>query len=128
MAMSVEFARKPAQEEIVAAWRDYRPLAQQLGLPSAPQPAILYDERNDRPQPRLDRLAGTIPGMATVVGRLRPDLLFHYKFLSLGHNTIRGAAGGSLLNAELLVAQGYLGAEGLRLAQANGAQPVAVLA
>jgi aspartate-semialdehyde dehydrogenase len=128
VAMSVEFARKPAQEEIVAAWRDYRPLAQQLGLPSAPQPAIIYDERSDRPQPRLDRLAGTVPGMATVVGRLRPDPLFHYKFLSLGHNTIRGAAGGSLLNAELLVAQGYLGAEGVRLAQANGAQPVAVIA
>jgi aspartate-semialdehyde dehydrogenase len=54
-------------------------------------------------------MAGSVPGMATVVGRLRPDPLFHYKFLALGHNTIRGAAGGSLLNAELLVAQGYLG-------------------
>lgn len=111
IAISAEFETRPAQEEILAAWRDYRPLAQRLKLPSAPQPAILYDERNDRPQPRLDRLAGSVPGMATVVGRLRPDPIFHYKFLALGHNTIRGAAGGSLLNAELLVAQGYLGIE-----------------
>ena len=111
IAMSVEFADKPSEAQIVEAWRDYKPLAQQLGLPSAPQPAIIYDERADRPQPRLDRLAGSVPGMATVVGRLRPDPLFHYKFLALGHNTIRGAAGGSLLNAELLVAQGYLGVE-----------------
>jgi len=108
-AVSVEFETKPTQEEIVAAWREYRPLAQQLKLPSAPQPAIIYDERQDRPQPRLDRMAGSVPGMATVVGRLRPDPLLHYKFMVLGHNTIRGAAGGSLLNAELLVAQGYFG-------------------
>ncbi|MCB0048483.1 MAG: aspartate-semialdehyde dehydrogenase, partial [Caldilinea sp.] len=90
---------------------------QQLELPSAPQPAIFYDERQDRPQPRLDRMAGSIPGMATVVGRLRPDPLLHYKFMALGHNTIRGAAGGSLLNAELLVAQGYLGQEAAALAK-----------
>ncbi|MCB0059977.1 MAG: aspartate-semialdehyde dehydrogenase, partial [Caldilineaceae bacterium] len=99
-AVSVEFESKPTQEEIIRAWREYRPLAQQLELPSAPQPAIFYDERQDRPQPRLDRMAGSIPGMATVVGRLRPDPLLHYKFMALGHNTIRGAAGGSLLNAE----------------------------
>ena len=108
-AVSVEFEDKPTQDEIVEAWRSYRPLAQQLNLPSAPQPAIIYDERPDRPQPRLDRMAGSLPGMATVVGRLRPDPLFHFKFVALGHNTIRGAAGGSLLNAELLVAQGYVG-------------------
>lgn len=108
-AVSVEFETKPTQEEIAAAWREYKPLAQQLRLPSAPQPAIIYDERQDRPQPRLDRMAGSVPGMATVVGRLRPDPLLHYKFMVLGHNTIRGAAGGSLLNAELLVAQGYFG-------------------
>lgn len=131
IAMSVEFAQKPTQEEILETWRDYTPLAQRLGLPSAPQPAVIYDDRADRPQPRLDRLAGTIPGMATVVGRLRPDPLFHYKFLALGHNTIRGAAGGSLLNAELLVAQGYLGAQAQAFAQSHlahatfaSAQPV----
>ncbi len=74
-AVSVEFATAPTQEEILEAWRDYKPLAQQLNLPSAPQPAILYDDRPDRPQPRLDRMAGSVPGMATVVGRLRPDPL-----------------------------------------------------
>lgn len=111
LAISLEFNRKPSQEEILNAWQNYDPLPQQLRLPSAPQPPILYDDRQDRPQPRLDRLAGTVAGMTTVIGRLRPDPLFHWKFLALGHNTIRGAAGGSLLNAELLVAQGYLGAE-----------------
>ena len=108
-AISVEFERKATEAEILAAWHEYQPLAQQLELPSAPDPAIIYMEADDRPQPRLDRLAGSVPGMATVVGRLRPDPLLDYKFLALGHNTIRGAAGGSLLNAELLVAQGYLG-------------------
>jgi aspartate-semialdehyde dehydrogenase len=117
-AVSVEFASKPTEAELLQAWQEYRPLAQQLNLPSAPQPAILYYTAQDRPQPRLDRLAGTVPGMATVVGRLRPDPLLHYKFMVLGHNTIRGAAGGSLLNAELLVAQGYLGTEAAALAQA----------
>jgi aspartate-semialdehyde dehydrogenase len=107
-AVSVEFEVKPTEAQIIEAWQSYQPLAQQLKLPSAPQPAIIYDARRDRPQPRLDRLAGSVPGMATVVGRLRPDPLLHYKFMALGHNTIRGAAGGSLLNAELLVAQGYV--------------------
>lgn len=116
-AVSVEFEERPSEEAILAAWQEYRPLAQQLNLPSAPQPAILYNAAQDRPQPRLDRLAGSVPGMATVVGRLRPDPLFHYKFIVLGHNTIRGAAGGSLLNAELIVAQGYLGPEAAALAQ-----------
>ena len=108
-AVSIEFEERPSLEAIVETWRNYRPLPQQLALPSAPDPAIIVDERPDRPQPRLDRMAGTIPGMATVVGRLRPDPLFDFKFVVLGHNTIRGAAGGSLLNAELLVAQGYAG-------------------
>lgn len=116
-AVSVEFDQTPTQEEILEAWRDYRPLAQQLNLPSAPQPAIVYNAAPDRPQPRLDRMAGTVPGMATVVGRLRPDPLFDYKFMALGHNTIRGAAGGSLLNSELIVAQGYLGTAAAALAQ-----------
>jgi len=114
-AVSVEFQTKPSQADILQAWQEYRPLPQQLGLPSAPQPAILYEAAPDRPQPRLDRLAGATPGMATVTGRLRPDPLFDYKFVVLGHNTIRGAAGGSLLNAELIVAQGYLGQESAAL-------------
>ncbi len=100
-AVSLEFKETPAREDILQAWKNYHPLPQRLGLPSAPQPPIVYMEAADRPQPRLDRLAGSVPGMATVVGRLRPDPLFDFKFLALGHNTIRGAAGGSLLNAEL---------------------------
>ncbi len=107
-AISVKFARRPSLEDVRRAWGEYDPLPQRMGLPSAPQQAILYREETDRPQPRMDRLAGSVPGMATVVGRLREDPLLHVKFLALGHNTIRGAAGGSLLNAELLVAQGYL--------------------
>jgi aspartate-semialdehyde dehydrogenase len=119
-AISVDFVNKPTSGDILEAWQTYNPLPQQLQLPSAPNPAILYDDRQDRPQPRLDRLAGSVPGMATVVGRLRPDPIFDYKFLALGHNTIRGAAGGSILNAELLVAQGYLGEE--RKAMAHNLQ------
>jgi aspartate-semialdehyde dehydrogenase len=110
-AVSVEFGQKPALDDIMSAWREYTPLAQQLGLPSAPKPPIIVRTEPDRPQPRLDRMSGQVPGMATVVGRLREDPVFHYKFLVLGHNTVRGAAGGSLLNAELLMAQGYLEAE-----------------
>lgn len=121
-AISVEFANKPTAGDILEAWQTYHPLPQQLQLPSAPNPAILYDDRDDRPQPRLDRLSGTIPGMATVIGRLRPDPIFDYKFLALGHNTIRGAAGGSILNAELLVAKGFLGEE--RMASVQGLQAV----
>ena len=115
-AVSVEFEEKPSTEDILAAWKDYHPLAQRLNLPSAPQPPIIYMDAQDRPQPRLDRQAGTVPGMATLVGRLRPDPVFDHKFLVLGHNTVRGAAGGSLLNAELLMAQGYLGVEAQAMA------------
>lgn len=107
-AISVAFARRPSLEDVRRAWAEYDPLPQRMGLPSAPQQAILYREETDRPQPRMDRLAGSVPGMTTVVGRLREDPLLHVKFLALGHNTIRGAAGGSLLNAELLAAKGYL--------------------
>lgn len=117
LAISLELAQPASEEDVLAAWKYYDPLPQQLKLPTAPQPSILYDARQDRPQPRLDRLQGTAPGMATVIGRLRPDPLLHWKFLALGHNTIRGAAGGSLLNAELLVAQGYLGDEAAAMAQ-----------
>ncbi len=115
-AVSVEFQVRPTLDQIREAWQRYRPLAQQMGLPTAPDPAILVREEPDRPQPRMDRLAGSVPGMATVVGRLREDPLFHAKFLVLGHNTVRGAAGGSILNAELMVAQGYLGPQAAALA------------
>jgi aspartate-semialdehyde dehydrogenase len=107
-AVSVKLKRFASLEEVAAAFTGYRSEPQRLGLPSAPDPAIILHPEVDRPQPRLDRLAGN--GMATSVGRLRPDPLLDYKFLVLGHNTIRGASGGALLNAELLYVQGYLAA------------------
>jgi aspartate-semialdehyde dehydrogenase len=105
-AVSVKLGRPASIDEVAAAFGGYRGEPQRLGLPSAPDPAIILHTAVDRPQPRLDRLAGK--GMAVSVGRLRPDPILDYKFLVLGHNTIRGASGGALLNAELLRAQGYL--------------------
>ncbi|HEX9117056.1 MAG TPA: aspartate-semialdehyde dehydrogenase, partial [Anaerolineae bacterium] len=105
-AVSVKLARPAGLAEVAEALASYTAEPQQLQLPSAPIPAIILHEAEDRPQPRLDRLTGK--GMATHVGRLRADPLFDYKFVVMGHNTIRGAAGGSLLNAELLCHQGYL--------------------
>jgi aspartate-semialdehyde dehydrogenase len=105
-AVSVKLARPADISEVAGVLTGYRGEPQKLGLPSAPDPAIILHTEVDRPQPRLDRLTGG--GMPTHVGRLRPDPVFDYKFLVLGHNTIRGAAGGAILNAELLCAQGYL--------------------
>jgi aspartate-semialdehyde dehydrogenase len=105
-AVTVKLNRRASLDEVAAALTGYRSEPQRLGLPSAPDPAIILHTEVDRPQPRMDRLAGN--GMATSIGRLRPDPLFDYKFVVLGHNTIRGAAGGALLNGELLYAQGYL--------------------
>jgi aspartate-semialdehyde dehydrogenase len=105
-AVSVKLKRPASLDEVTAAFANYRSEPQRLGLPTAPDPAIILHSAVDRPQPRLDRLAGK--GMATSVGRVRPDPLLDYKFLVLGHNTIRGASGGALLNAELLYTQGYL--------------------
>ncbi|MEJ5223695.1 MAG: Asd/ArgC dimerization domain-containing protein, partial [Anaerolineales bacterium] len=90
----------------IRALTSYQAPAAARALPSAPQPVIRYRDEPDRPQPRLDRLTGN--GMSTVVGRLRPDPLFTLKFVVLSHNTIRGAAGGSIYNAELLVQEGLL--------------------
>jgi aspartate-semialdehyde dehydrogenase len=106
-AVSVKLVQPADLAAVAQAFTQYTAEPQRLGLPSAPDPAIILHTSDDRPQPRLDRLAGK--GMVTQVGRLRPDPLFDYKFIVLGHNTIRGAAGGSLLNAELLCSQGYLG-------------------
>lgn len=106
-AVSVALRRSASFEEIVDAFRSYRSLPQELGLPSAPDPAVIVRDELNRPQPRLDRMAGG--GMATVVGRIRPCNLFDWRFSLLGHNTIRGAAGGSILNAELMVHQGAIG-------------------
>ncbi|GAB4517597.1 MAG: aspartate-semialdehyde dehydrogenase [Anaerolineae bacterium] len=107
--VSVALDRPATREEIIEAFEAFAGEPQRLELPHAPNPAILVRDEPDRPQPRLDRLAGSVPGMATVVGRVRPCSLLDWKFVVLGHNTIRGAAGGALLNAELLVAQGWLG-------------------
>lgn len=105
-AVSVKLRRHASLEQVAEALASYEGLPQRWGLPSAPRPAIIVHPEPDRPQPRLDRLAGK--GMATSIGRLRTDPIFDFKFVVLGHNTIRGAAGGALLNAELLQAQGWL--------------------
>jgi len=105
-AVVFKLKREASLAEVKAALRDFRGVPQQLGLPSAPDPAIIVREEPDRPQPRLDRMAGR--GMATTVGRLRPDPILDYKMVVLGHNTIRGAAGASILNAELALAQGLI--------------------
>ncbi|MFQ6058172.1 MAG: aspartate-semialdehyde dehydrogenase [Anaerolineae bacterium] len=104
--VSVELAEEASLEEVTKALADFRGQPQELGLPSAPAHPIVVREEIDRPQPRFDRyLEG---GMASVVGRLRRCPILDYKFLILGHNTIRGAAGAAILNAELLMAKGYL--------------------
>jgi aspartate-semialdehyde dehydrogenase len=105
-SVSVKLKKKASHDEIVAAWREFRGAPQQLALPSAPDQPVMYLEQRDRPQPRLDRDLGH--GMATTVGRLRQCPLLDWKFTLLSHNTIRGAAGAALLNAEILKAQGYL--------------------
>jgi aspartate-semialdehyde dehydrogenase len=100
---SVELGRAASPEEVVRALAGFQAPEPVRGLPSAPPVVIEVRAEADRPQPRRDREAGA--GMTTVVGRVRPDPLFHVKFVVLSHNTIRGAAGGAILNAELLVAQ-----------------------
>jgi aspartate-semialdehyde dehydrogenase len=104
---SVEFENKASITEVIEVVRSYQAPEISRTLPSAPNPVIIYRGEDDRPQPRLDRMAGR--GMATVVGRIRPDPLFDFKFVVLSHNTIRGAAGGSIYNAELMVSKGIIG-------------------
>ena len=105
--VSVKFSgRKPSAQEIIQIWQDFSSEPQKLELPSAPIPPIVYLDEPDRPQPRVDRDAGR--GMAVTVGRLRPCNVFDYRFVGLSHNTVRGAAGGAILTAELLRAQGYI--------------------
>jgi aspartate-semialdehyde dehydrogenase len=103
---SIELGNPAETEAVAAALADYQAPAASRDLPSAPRPPILVRAENDRPQPRLDRMAGK--GMTTVVGRVRPDALFTVKMVVLSHNTIRGAAGGSIYNAELLVKMGLV--------------------
>ncbi len=106
-AVFMSFDNTPPRETILEEWRSFRGLPQLLGLPSAPEQFITYFDDDNRPQARLDRdLYG---GMGVSCGRLRPDTMFDYKFVGLSHNTLRGAAGGGVLIAELLFRQGYLG-------------------
>ncbi len=108
-AVFVQFERKPSKDEILARWKGFRGRPQELGLPSAPEPFLQYFEDESRPQTRLDRDAGK--GMAVTIGRLRPDVLFDWRFVALSHNTVRGAAGGAVLTAELLTKDGYITAK-----------------
>ena len=104
-AVFVKFQSKPTKEEILDAWQSFSGEPQSLGLPSAPAQFIRYFEEDNRPQAKLDRMEGN--GMSVTVGRLRDDAMFDYKFVGLSHNTLRGAAGGAVLLAELLAAKGY---------------------
>lgn len=105
--VSLKFAgKKPGRDEIIKIWKDFTGLPQELKLPTAPVPPIVYRDEVNRPQPRKDRDAGN--GMAVTVGRLRECNVMDYRFVGLHHNTVRGAAGGSILTAELLVAKGYV--------------------
>jgi len=109
-AVFVTFAQKPSMEEIKDCWNRFKGRPQELGLPSAPKQFLNYFEENDRPQAKLDRdLEG---GMAITLGRLRDDTQYDYKFVGLSHNTLRGAAGGGVLLAELLCAEGYIDQKG----------------
>ncbi len=105
-AVFVTFKKKPSMEQMKEAWSSFRGRPQELSLPTAPKQFLYYFEEPDRPQARLDRdLEG---GMAVSIGRLRPDTQYDYKFVSLSHNTLRGAAGGGVELAELLCAEGYI--------------------
>lgn len=104
--VSVELEQQASPEDVIAAWRSYRPAIAEKNLPSVPQPLIVYREEDNRPQPRRDRDAGR--GMAVTVGRLRHCNILQYKFVLLSHNTVRGAAGAAIANAELLAAEGLL--------------------
>lgn len=104
--MQFDHGCKPGIEEIQHEWNTFSSRIQKLQLPSAPQKFLHYFEENDRPQTKLDRM--TENGMAISIGRLRPDAQYDYKFVCLSHNTLRGAAGGAVLLAELLCADGYI--------------------
>jgi aspartate-semialdehyde dehydrogenase len=106
-AVRVNLERRAELSEVIAALSSFTALPQELGLRSAPAQIIIVRSEPDRPQPRLDRDAGN--GMSISVGRVMPDNVFDYRFVVLSHNTIRGAAGAAILNAELLIAQGKLG-------------------
>jgi aspartate-semialdehyde dehydrogenase len=106
VCLTVELVQPAALEDVSRALADYTAPEVSCGLPSTPDPVIALQVAPDRPQPLLDRYNGQ--GMTTTIGRLRTDPVFDYRMVILSHNTIRGAAGGSIYNAELLLRQGYL--------------------
>ena len=108
-AVFVNFETKPSKEEILKLWETYSGKPQELNLPSAPKLFLKYMEEENRPQTKLDRDYEN--GMGVTIGRLREDSVYDYKFVCLSHNTLRGAAGGAVLTAELLVAEGYIKAK-----------------
>ncbi len=106
VAVSLELEKKPSETEILAAWKRWRGLPQERGLPSAPPCPAIYMTEKDRPQPRRD--VERENGMAVFIGRLRSCPVLDYKFVAMGHNTVRGAAGAAVLNAELMKSEGWL--------------------
>jgi aspartate-semialdehyde dehydrogenase len=108
-AVFVAFDTKPSRDQILSAWKEFQGKPQQLSLPSAPSPFLHYFDDDARPQTRLDRDAGR--GQAISIGRLREDRIFDWRFVALSHNTVRGAAGGAVLTAELLKAEAFLTAK-----------------
>ncbi|GKX65004.1 aspartate-semialdehyde dehydrogenase [Inconstantimicrobium mannanitabidum] len=108
-AVFVNFKKKPTKEQIIEAWENYKAPEIVLNLPSAPKKFLHYFEEPNRPQPNLDRDYEN--GMGITMGRLREDKVYDYKFVGLSHNTLRGAAGGGVLSAELLTAMGYITAK-----------------
>jgi aspartate-semialdehyde dehydrogenase len=106
VTISIALDDEPTLEDVIAAWSDYRGYAPVGAMPSAPTPPLEYHTHDDRPQSRRDRNAGN--GMATSIGRLRECPVLGYKFVALSHNTIRGAAGCSILNAELMAVEGHI--------------------
>lgn len=107
--VTFEEGKKPSREEILKAWREFKGLPQELNLPSAPRQFIQYLEEDNRPQVSLD--VDFENGFGVSMGRLREDTVFDWKFVGLSHNTVRGAAGGAVLTAELLTAQNYISAK-----------------
>ena len=105
-AVFVKFKNKPTKEQILEDWKNFSGKPQQLQLPSAPEQFVTYFEEDNRPQAALDR--DLYKGMGVSVGRLREDKIYDYKFVGLSHNTLRGAAGGAVLIAELLYREGYI--------------------
>ncbi len=105
-AVFVKFKNKPTKDEILECWKNYKGLPQEYKLPHAPEQFITYFEEDNRPQAKLDR--DIYGGMGVTVGRLREDTVYDYKFVGLHHNTLRGAAGGAVLIAELLYKEGWL--------------------